>query len=151
MPLQVRKGDVWFAGIDKPVVVSWGTIDEALKGMGLRLLDHFERDERSLPFDPRTLSPYADDWDEVAVIRVERGQELDVPDRVKWAKLTERTTHTTSAGAEAGEAADLAAEAATRRAAERRERQGRALAVLAVVLVGSGVAAVVLAKRRTGK
>ena len=81
MPVQVRKGDVWFAGIDKPVVVSWDAIDAALRERGIRLLDHFERDEKQPPFDPSKLNPYDDDWDEVAMVRVERGQELDVPDR----------------------------------------------------------------------
>jgi hypothetical protein len=143
--LQVRKGDTWFAGIDKPVVVSWDTIDSALRDKGLKLVDHFERGEKTLPFDPSKLTPYSDDWDEVAVIRVERGQELDVPERVKWTKLTERTTRTTSAGADAGEAAELAAAAATRRAAEESARRARGLAVLAVAL---GVAAIALAGAR---
>lgn len=148
MPLQVRKGDVWFVGIDKPVVVSWEVIDQELEARGLHLLDHFERDEKALPFNPSQLKPYDDGWDEVAVIKVQKGQELDVPDRVKWTKLTERTTQTTNAGEDAGEAAELAAEAATRRAAEERARRNRELAVLAIGLVVLAVVIAAAARRR---
>ena len=148
MPLVARQGELWFAGIDKPAIVSWGLIDEALEERGLHLVDHFERGEKSLPFDPAKLTPYSDDWDEVAVIRVERGQEIDVPARVKWTKTTERLGRPTEGGAEAGEAAELAAEAASRRAAEARARRARGLAVLAVALLGSGVAFAALRRRR---
>lgn len=149
MPIQLRKGDTWYGGIDKPALVSWEAIGTALEGMGLRLLDHFERDEKPLPFDPTKLAPYDDDWDEVAIVRVERGQELDVPDRIKWTKNTAREIHSSSSGAEAGESADMAAEAASRRAAEARARSNRNLAILSV-LTGllSIAAAAAMAKRR---
>lgn len=146
---RLRKGDVWFAGVDKPFIVSWDAVAAALAARGLRLLEHFERDEKRLPFDPRKAKPYSDDWDEVAVFTVDRSQEVDVPSPVKWMKLTERLTRTVSTSAEdpaaarggvqAGEAAELAAQAASRRAREKRRKQSRAGVIAALVLVSSGL------------
>lgn len=148
MSRRLRKGDVWFAGVDKPFIVSWDAVAAALAARGLRLLEHFERDEKRLPFDPRKAKPYSDDWDEIAVFTVDRSQEVDVPSPVKWMQLTERVAReaSTSAedpaaargGAEAGEAAELAAEAASRRAAARR-KSSRAGVIAAIVLVSSGL------------
>lgn len=156
---RLRKGDVWFAGVDKPFIVSWDAVEAALAARGLRLLEHFDRDEKALPFNPRKEKPYSDDWDEVAVFRVDRAQEVDVPDPVKWMKLTERIARPASttaddpaagrAGAEAGEAAELAARAASERA-EAKKKKSRAATLAAVLFVSSGIVVpgvVILARR----
>lgn len=155
MLLQVKKGDAWAGGIDKPFIASWEAIAQALKGMSIDLVDHFERGERPLPFDPKRLKPYSDDWDNVALVKVRKSQEIDLPDRIKWVRLMDRIAPTLVsanpvaelAGVESGLARDLAAEAASRRA---RERRSRGATLVAVGLVASGVVvpgAIVLARR----
>lgn len=122
MKLELRRGDTWAGGLNKPFVASWEAIAAALKEMGLVLVDHFERDERPLPFDPSTLNPYADDWDNVALVRVERTQTAELPDRIKWTRLMHRTDQRTSAspaelvGFESGISAAIAADEASARA-----------------------------------
>lgn len=152
--LRVRKGDTWAGGLDKPFVASWDAIAEALKEMGLVLVDHFERDERPLPFDPSKLKPYSDDWDNVALVRVERGQTIELPDRIKWVRLMHRVLRTSATpaqlvGFESGVAASIAADEAGARA--RAKRQGSRGAVLAgVAIVSAGLVvpgAVALARR----
>lgn len=144
MKLKLERGDTWAGGINKPFVASWEAIAAALKEMGLVLVDHFERDERPLPFDPSTLKPYSDDWDNVALVRVERTQTVELPDRVAWTKLMHRVTQRTSANAlelagfESGVAADIAAAEASARA-RRSEAKTRTGTVLEIALWTGGL------------
>jgi hypothetical protein len=155
MILEVRKGDTWAGGLNKPFVASWEAIGAALKEMGLVLVDHFERDERPLPFDPRAINPYDDDWDNVALVRVERGQTVELPDRVKWTRLMDRVAQRTSAsplelvGFESGLAASIAADEANRRG---RDKQAKSKfgTVAEIALWGGGLIVpglVILARR----
>jgi len=87
--MQVKKDEVWIGGIDKPFIASWDMITSGLGGLGLALIDHWERDEKPLSFDPKKLRPYADDWDQVVVLQVLRTQNIELPPQVKWAKKLE--------------------------------------------------------------
>lgn len=84
--MKVTKGEVWIGGLDKPFIASWDMIGAGLERLGLELADHWERDERELPIDPTQLPGYSDDWDNVAVLRVLRTQDLALPAQVRWAK-----------------------------------------------------------------
>jgi hypothetical protein len=158
LKLKLERGDTWAGGLDKPLVVSWEAIAEALRESGLVLSDHFARDERPLPFDPSQLRPYSDDWDNVALVRVDRAQTADVPDRIKWVRLMNRVDQRTTAtpaeltGFESGLSASIAADEAGRRAREK--RKGSALGVYVGIAVTAsgflvpGIVALARSRRR---
>lgn len=150
-----RRGEVYLAGLDQPLLAPWGTIAAGLRERGLELLAHTARDEPPLAFDVQQASPfYSDGWDTVVLVRVLHGGTVELPDRVKWFVRAptlgvnvapppdvEQANPDAVRGAAAGAAASQASAEATARA---RNKGALAAAGAAAILV----TVIVLARRK---